>query len=351
MAKKILLVTDTWYRALGPLAGRASLAMSYLSALGKLGHEVELVDLCANVYKYRWLRGKPLRTLKTLMIAAEAGPLIRQHALASRPDLAMVIRGNYLSLDVLQRIKKELGLLMFHFHPDDFFNPDNTSPLLHACIPAYDCMFTPKSFNVSELREAGARRVKHLPHGYDPEIHRPVPVTEEEKVYYGSDVVFIGDWRKAREEVLLEALTLYGLKIWGNSWHKVRRGSPLREHLAGRPAYCHEMARVIGASKIAIGLLNVENRDLSSGRSYEIPACGGFLLAQRTSEHLELYVEGKEIECFDGISELRAKIDYYLEHDGERLEIAAAGHRKVWEMPWSYVDRMRRVLEVFEEMR
>ncbi|MBI4454611.1 MAG: glycosyltransferase [Acidobacteria bacterium] len=348
---RIALVSPTCYGALSPLAAHASLEMSFLRALVQLGHEVELVGLSLKTERYRWLRGKPLRALRTVLITSATSPMVKQRILDYKPHLVLVVKGNYLTAKTLRQIRARLGALMFQFHPDDFFNPDNTSSFLRQCVSIYDCMFTPRVCNVRELKQAGARRVEHLPFGYDPEIHRRVSLDGEEKVQYGSDVAFIGDWRQARQQTL-EAVAAYRLMIWGNGWRqKVHFGSPVRSRLAGRPIYCHEMAKVMGASKICLGLLNVENRDLSSGRSYEIPACGGFLLAQRTAEHLQLFAEGREIECFDETEELRAKIDHYLRHDSERLKIAAAGHKKVWEMPCSYIDRMRRVLEVFDEMR
>ena len=61
-------------------------------------------------------------------------------------------------------------------------------------------------------------------------------------------------------------------------------------------------------------------------RSFEILACGGFILHERTPELLEHYEEGREIACFGSIEELTDKITHYLTHAEERQAMASAGH-------------------------
>ncbi|MGH9424683.1 MAG: CgeB family protein, partial [Terriglobia bacterium] len=64
--------------------------------------------------------------------------------------------------------------------------------------------------------------------------------------------------------------------------------------------------------------------DQIKGRNFEIPGCGGFLIAGR-AEDLENYYEiDKEIVCFDDVNDLIEKVRYYLRHEDERAAIAQA---------------------------
>ena len=183
---------------------------------------------------------------------------------------------------------------------------------------------TTKSFNIDTLSLLGAKAVTYVPHGYRDNCHFPVSVKKKDRERYGSDVVFVGTWERPRAQ-MLEQLNGFALRVWGNDWHRLRPGSALHLSVAGRAVYGGELARVFGASKVSLSFLRRANRDLHTSRTFEIPACGGFQLSERTEEVLNFFEEGKEIECFSSLDELKDKITYYLKHESQRLRIAAAG--------------------------
>lgn len=67
----------------------------------------------------------------------------------------------------------------------------------------------------------------------------------------------------------------------------------------------------------------------TSQRVMEVMAAGGFMMSTYCAETAEIFEEDKEIVLFRTPEELFDKVDYYLQHEKERREIARKGQEKV----------------------
>ncbi len=97
----------------------------------------------------------------------------------------------------------------------------------------------------------------------------------------------------------------------------------------GYADYYNEMPLVFKQSKIN---LNITLRGMKGGvplRAIDIMGCGGFLLSNFQSGFLDYFVPGEDFVYFENKEDLLYKIDYYLEHEEERKEIAGNGHDKI----------------------
>ena len=82
-------------------------------------------------------------------------------------------------------------------------------------------------------------------------------------------------------------------------------------------------------------------------RTFEVPACGGFLLTGKPDDDVsEYYIPGKEIELFSTPAELAEKCQYYLTHEQQRKAIAQAGYERTVRQH-TYVHRFR---DIFKAM-
>jgi len=80
------------------------------------------------------------------------------------------------------------------------------------------------------------------------------------------------------------------------------------------------------------------------GRTFEIPACGGFLLTGDADNLRDYYIDGKEIVIFENKNDLAEKCKYYLEHDAERQQIAEMGYQRTIK-EHTYAHRFREIFK------
>ena len=115
--------------------------------------------------------------------------------------------------------------------------------------------------------------------------------------------------------------------------------------MAGTGLWGDKYSIALKCSKLALGLLSKLIPETTTTRTFEIPAVGGFLLAERTEDHMKLFEEGKEAEFFSGDEELRDKISFYLREDAERNRIARAGNTRCIKSGYHIRDELKKVLE------
>jgi spore maturation protein CgeB len=162
--------------------------------------------------------------------------------------------------------------------------------------------------------------------GYDEVEHHPRLVTQKDLEVWSSDVVFVGSWMPERSP-FLRKLQEQGvpLTIIGDHWQKAHGYPTLRDVWRRSAVYGADYSKAIQCSKIALGLLSKGNRDLHTTRSFEIPALGGLLCAERTSEHLQVFNDGTEAVFWRDAEECARHCVALLNDQSRRRAIAQAG--------------------------
>ncbi|MCH5250910.1 MAG: glycosyltransferase [Lachnospiraceae bacterium] len=113
----------------------------------------------------------------------------------------------------------------------------------------------------------------------------------------------------------------------------------------GRVNNYKEMPLVFKQSRIN---LNISLRSIKSGipqRAFDIMGSGGFLLSNYQNDFLDYFISGEDFDMYESKNDLLARIDYYLQHDDERIAIAKSGHDKV-AASHTYRHRVREMLSI-----
>ena len=99
-----------------------------------------------------------------------------------------------------------------------------------------------------------------------------------------------------------------------------------------------------------LGFLRKKNRVFCTVRTFEIPACNGVLLGERTPLHRSFYREGVEADFFDpdDPAELADKVRRLLTDDEHRESVRRAGLAAVRRGKHTYRDRLDRLFAVYE---
>lgn len=162
-------------------------------------------------------------------------------------------------------------------------------------------------------------------------LYRPTPAPLDYQV------TFVGAPYGERAWII-EFLRRYGINVayWGTGWPSGRLSQ-------------EAMIEVFSHSQINLNLTNSFVGDLQQvkGRNFEVPGCGGFLLTGKAENLEEYYVPGKEIVCFETLTELTEKIKYYLSHEEERRQISRAGYERTLR-EHTYERRLRQLFHIIE---
>jgi spore maturation protein CgeB len=189
---------------------------------------------------------------------------------------------------------------------------------------------------LSKHREDGHSGI-WMPFGVDTSFfypREPDPQFQFEIAYVGNDI----KGRERTERYILPA-TKYNFGLYGNwvrpTWkRKVRDMAHLRLQPAYRGLFSNlsrgkieqeDVPILYSSAKININctIKDCVDWDVITLRTFEVLACGGFLLTDEVPSLKK--VCGDALVVTSGNEDMENKIDYYLAHEKERLEIAEMG--------------------------
>lgn len=242
-----------------------------------------------------------------------------------QPNLLFVYGSNWSILpQTLGKIKRNLGCKIILWEGNLQFWRWFQGELLRY----YDYIFVNDSYALPLLKgPAQLKNVIHFPGCIcDPDIHKPLELSEEERNHYGSDIGFIGMGHPDRIE-FFEKLTEFSLKLWGKQWDK---SDKLKKYFVNEPVGLNEKIKIYQATKININIQsNKYQIDGISAKIFEIAGCSGFFLTEKKKDLSLFFKDEEDLISFNSIDDLKEKINHYLSNPQERISLSNKIREKV----------------------
>ena len=312
---------------LGPISGTC---LDRAHAVRRLGHEVEHIDLRLMLPNTAWV-DRVIWRLGGNLLAPLLMRRLRNELKGKKYDLCWVDGGELVTPRLISLLRQNAQKII-SYSIDDPLGPRDGLRFraFRQSLPFYNLNVVVRDENVDEAFMLGACNVLRVYRSADEISHAPRSLTESDHKEWDSEVLFLGTWFPERGQFLLD-LILRGvpLTIRGSGWHKAPEWPQLKKYWKGGSISGDDYAKAIQCAKVNLGLLSKENRDLHTTRSLEIPALGGFICAERTSEHTSMYAEGQEALFWSGVEECAAMCDLALSDEVRRQAMAKAGQQRL----------------------
>lgn len=334
---RILFVGDSWL---------GSNARSLAAGFSSLGADVLSVDT-TQVSRPR--RGSVAWLNKRITGSRHQFDIERVHVRIEnivrewKPDLLFGFKTIHLNQQRLLELDVPTKI---HYSADDVLNSYNLTQSYLDFESHWDLIVTTKSFNVSEIAARSAAESLFVWSAYDPAWHHPRPRVRTAPYEVG----FIGNRRADREPLIQNMANRFGsqFRLAGPGW----RRSSLRNSAATitGPVYGESFADEVANIGANLVLLNSDNRDLHTCRSFEIPASGGLFVGEDTIEHRKIIEHGETGMLFGDEAELMDILSRLTKDAAWGQAMAWRGHEAVVSSKASYADRAREILQYAELM-
>lgn len=299
------IVTEHFYADENTLTDRY-----FFRRINKLAHNFRLLPKNRALFDQHPLTHKNYRSRR-----------LQERLLTTDADLVLIIRGWSYRPEALQCARPLIGWWV------------EAETRLGEALPEiglFDWYYMINRNCVEIAKNQGLRHVSYLPHAVDTGRFRPLP--DEEKRY---DVGFVGGWSKKRQEYLEAALRITSrVAIIGPGWIQRNLGKPrLLACIKGRYIAGEALVRLYNQTRVVLNITNWDGQNAAqrSGmtmRVLEVPACGAFLLTDRSCELEESFQPGVHLGVFENRADFSAQLAFWLHHAPARQAAAQAARRQ-----------------------
>ncbi len=321
-----------------------SVGSSSASALRKIGHTVDIFDFADAAAPWPLNRSRATIEAWSILLKATVretrGSMQRrllQQVSRFHPDWVVIIPVNLVLPSTIAEIKKNTGARVSGWFQDSMVNFGRADFLAGD----WDALCFQDRWLVERLARAlDNTRIEYLPQACDPDLHRPVDLSDEERLRFGCDLATYGNLYVYRALMFSDLWDL-DLRIYGalQGWETEK----IRRHYAGYPVFGINKAKAMTAAKIALNSNHYSEVAGVNKRTFEVAAIGAFQLCDAPG--LREMFDEHEVASFSGRTDLRRKVEYYLPRESERQQMAKNASERA-RRDHTYQKRLERLMEL-----
>jgi spore maturation protein CgeB len=341
MIKLKILITDSHDKSL--------LAPQYVNYFLSLGYEI--VSFYQSEYwKPRNLLDKVRFRINPNPFYKRANKVLIDLVNDEKPDVVLLFKAMEIFPETLIRIKKSVKLLINYNpdHPFRFISRASGNINVLKSIPLYDVHIT-YSYKIRKELMDSFKKIKTevLPFGFDSSYGTSVSFDTIEEI---KKVCFIGYCDKHRADVISLILSNnIDVDVYGEKWDKYFKHKPANlnvyNSISGVKYY-----EILRTYRVQLNLLRKHNEDSHNMRSFEIPGCGGIMLAPLTTEHENYFVNGKEAFLYKDFNELIILINKLLDITKDEANVIRDDARtRSLQSGYTYKDRTNQLIQIIHK--
>lgn len=242
------------------------------------------------------------------------------------PDMVVIVSGFYIPPE-MYRVIRARGIKVVLLCTESPYEDDRQIRMASSA----DVVVLNDPTNLDEFVELNPNSL-YIPHGYDPEVHKPGPVDPDN----ASDFCFVGTGYQSRVE-FFEQVDWSGLDVtFHGNWRSVDQSSPIRGFCPEELDQCIDnvdAVRLYQSTKVSANLYRKEAAapDLVDGwavgpREVELAATGTFFLRESRGEGDGLF---PMLPTFSSPEEFGDLARWWATHDESRHEAAQKAREAV----------------------
>ena len=283
---------------------------------------------------------KGLRRIKNRLVIQGLNKKLLREADAFQPDYVFLVNGEILLEETVKQLNRKSTVVLWLIDGVDNVN------ILRSVL---DCIRHVFVFEPADLKKIPGS--KYLPQCADATIYKKVAA---EMKY---DVSFVGAGHEKRIGMLNDIALFceergYSLGVFGQYKTFFKKPPAERRKYAylekrifeNRKLIPSEVNEIFNSSRINLNIHHEQSEYGLNPRVFEIMATENFQLIDDQRELHAFFEEGISVATYKNMDDLKAKIQYFLEHEKERGLIAQNGYERVMR-DHLYRNRMKTVLE------